>query len=97
MEPAVALERIVYLLDRSLAPTPKVRAFLRAREIVEEVGPERLAELHSTNSLKELPGIGDATGTVIAEALDGEVPSYLRSWRTPPSSPSARAARSAPP
>ncbi len=77
MEPAAALERIVYLLDRSLAATPKVRAFLRAREVVEEVGPERLAELHRTKSLQDLPGIGDATGTVIAEALDGEVPSYL--------------------
>ena len=77
MVPAAALERIVYLLDRSLAPTPKVRAFLRAREVVEEIGPERLAELHRTKSLKDLPGIGDATGTVIAEALDGEVPSYL--------------------
>ena len=30
MDPVEALDRIVYLLDRELAPAPKVKAFLRA-------------------------------------------------------------------
>lgn len=77
MDPVAALERIVYLLDRDLAPAPKVKAFLRAADIVRETPPEQLAELHREGRLQELPGIGDSTGRAIAEAMDGEVPSYL--------------------
>jgi putative hydrolase len=77
MDPRMALERIVYLLDRSLAPSPKVRAFQRAAELVAEMEPRELAELHASGRLQELPGIGDSTGKVIAEALDGQTPSYL--------------------
>jgi putative hydrolase len=78
VEPTAALNRIVYLLDRDLAPAPKVKAFVRAAEIVEQLGPDRLAEMHRLGKLKELPGIGDSTGTAIAEALDGQVPAYLQ-------------------
>jgi putative hydrolase len=78
MEPTAALDRIVYLLDRELAPAPKVKAFVRARDLVEEMDPEELRRLHDDNRLRELPGIGDSTGSVIAEALDGKEPAYLR-------------------
>jgi putative hydrolase len=77
MEPTAALDRIVYLLDRELAPAPKVKAFMRARELVEEMRPDELQKLHAENRLQELPGIGDSTGKVIAEALDGKEPAYL--------------------
>ncbi|MGE3619033.1 MAG: PHP domain-containing protein [Acidimicrobiia bacterium] len=60
-----------------LAPTPKVRAFQRAREVLDEVGDQRIGDLHAQGRLRDLPGIGDATGTVIADALDGRVPDYL--------------------
>src|SRR4051794_8277007 len=77
MEPTAALDRIVYLLDRELAPAPKVKAFARARDLVDEMDPDELRKLHAENRLKDLPGIGDSTGRVIAEALDGDVPAYL--------------------
>ena len=77
MDPSAALDRIVYLLDRQLAPAPKVKAFARARELVDEIDPAELRKLHAENRLQELPGIGDSTGRAIAEALDGQVPSYL--------------------
>lgn len=77
MDPVDALERIVYLLDRDLAPSPKVRAFLRAAEVVSELDPDELRSMHQSGRLQELPGIGESTGRVIAEALDGEVPAYL--------------------
>jgi putative hydrolase len=77
MDPVDALERITYLLDRDLSPAPKVKAFLRAAEVVREIGPEKLATLHREGRLQELPGIGDSTGRAIAEALDGDVPEYL--------------------
>src|SRR3954453_21436211 len=78
MEPTAALDRIVFLPDRELAPAPKVKAFVRARDLVDEMDPDELRRLHEENRLQELPGIGDSTGRVIAEALDGHEPAYLR-------------------
>ena len=77
MNPSDALDRIVYLLDRELAPAPKVKAFVRARDLVQEIDPDELRTLHAEGRLQELPGIGESTGRAIAEALDGDVPSYL--------------------
>lgn len=74
MHPREALERVVYLLDRSLADGNKVRAYQRAIDIVAEVGDEELARLHALGELTDLPGIGRSTGAVIADALDGKVP-----------------------
>lgn len=77
MAPVEALDRVVYLLDRTLAATPKVRAFLRAAEVARDQGEERLAELAAAGQLQELDGIGPSTGRVIEEALRGGVPAYL--------------------
>ncbi len=71
----------MYLLDRQLAPAPKVKAFQKARDLVNDMDPDELRALHEQGRLKDLPGIGDSTGAVIAEALDGKVPAYLASWR----------------
>ncbi|WP_436793109.1 PHP domain-containing protein [Actinospongicola halichondriae] len=77
MHPREALERVIYLLDRSLADGNKVRAYQRAIEIVDEVGDDELSALHERNALTELAGIGKSTGAVIAQALDGEVPKKI--------------------
>ena len=77
MRPADALDRIVYLLDRVLAEGQKVRAFARARDVVEATGDDEIARLHAAGKLTDLAGIGQTTAKVIAEALDGGVPSYL--------------------
>ncbi len=77
MDPLSALERVVHLLDRSLAPQPKVRAFQRAIDIVRSTEPGELEHLHRTGHLTDLPGIGSSTGSVIADALDGRPPRYL--------------------
>jgi putative hydrolase len=77
VHPAAALDRIVYLLDRDLAEGQKVRAFARARDVVEATDEGELAQLYAAGKLTDLAGIGPTTGTVIAEALDGQVPAYL--------------------
>jgi putative hydrolase len=75
--PAATLDRIAYLLDRSLAPSPKSRAFLKARDLVVELGDEEVARLVGDGRLRDLPGIGQSTGTVIEQVVRGEVPGYL--------------------
>ena len=77
MRPTEALDQIVYLLDRVLAESQKVRAFARARDVLEEVGDDEVERLHAAGKLTDLPGIGATTARVVAQALDGEVPDYL--------------------
>lgn len=77
MHPREALERVIYLLDRSLADGNKVRAYQRAIDIVDEVGDDELVALHERGALTELAGIGKSTGAVIAQALDGNVPKKI--------------------
>lgn len=77
IDPAAALDRVVYLLDRVLAPSPKVRAFLRAREVVTDLGDAEVRRLVGAGRLRDVPGIGTSTGAVITEAVRGEVPAYL--------------------
>jgi putative hydrolase len=77
VRPVDALDRTVYLLDRALAESRRVRAFLRARDVAEEVGDDELARRHAAGTLTDLNGIGPVTAQLIGEALDGGVPSYV--------------------
>ncbi len=72
-----ALRQATYYLDRELAPSQKVRAFLRAIDVVEGLEPGELEQRVAEGTITELEGIGSSTGSVIEAATRGESNTYL--------------------
>ncbi|MBW3579569.1 MAG: PHP domain-containing protein [Actinobacteria bacterium] len=77
MDPASALARIGYLLDRAHEPVHRARAYHRAAAVVAALPGEELSERARTGRLTDLEHIGPKTAAVITEALSGGVPAYL--------------------
>ena len=67
-----AIDRAIYLLDRSSAPTRKVRAFQRAAGILTELGPTEVERLVTTKSLAQIDGIGPSISSVVYDAMRAE-------------------------
>lgn len=73
-----ALRRAVYLLDRGLAPSAKVRAFNNAVEVIEGIEEAEIGERVRSGTLTALSGIGASTGQVIADAVAQRPSPYLQ-------------------
>jgi putative hydrolase len=77
MDPADALRRIAFLLEKSGAARYKSQAFRRAADVVAGVDATELAAMADAGTLTRLDGIGASTAKVVTEALAGGTPEYL--------------------
>ncbi|MEP7091815.1 MAG: PHP domain-containing protein, partial [Nocardioidaceae bacterium] len=76
-DPVATLRRIAFLLERRLADGYRIKAYRGAAATLLGVDPGELRSRSRAGTLRDLPGIGAKTSTIVEECLAGRVPAYL--------------------
>ncbi|MFV0532058.1 MAG: PHP domain-containing protein [Cumulibacter sp.] len=82
MTAEAALRRIAFLLERQMESTYRVEAFRSALKVVLGLPGDELSQRVDAGTLRELDGVGARTAEVIAQTVDGSVPTYLADLQT---------------
>jgi putative hydrolase len=77
VDAAEALDRIAYLLDRAREKPFRVRAYLRAAEVVRGLDADELAARVAAGTLTELEGLGVKTASLVEEVVTTGSTAYL--------------------
>ena len=76
-DPVADLRHIAFLLERSLEPTYRVRAFRNAADVVEAMPAGELDERVAAGTLTKVKGVGEKTARCVTESMAGTEPDYL--------------------
>lgn len=77
VDPATALQRITWLLERKRESTYRVEAFRKAAHAIAGIADDDLASRVDAGTLSAIPSVGKTTAEIIVEAVRGELPAYL--------------------
>jgi putative hydrolase len=82
LDPVAALRRIAFLLERRLADSYRIKAYRGAAATLLTQTPDEVRARADAGTLRQLPGIGAKTATIVEQCLAGEVPAYLTELET---------------
>ena len=77
VDPVAALRRIAFLLERRLADSYRIKAYRGAAATLLTLDAEEVRSRAAAGTLRDLPGVGAKTATIIEECVAGGVPAYL--------------------
>lgn len=78
VSPQDALRRTAFLLERRMESSYRIEAFRKALDVVLALQPGELEYRIQLGTLQKLDGIGKTTASLITEAAQGKLPTYLQ-------------------
>jgi putative hydrolase len=77
LDPVRVLRRIAFLLERRLADSYRIKAYRGAAAALLTCDPDEVRARASAGTLRDLPGVGAKTESVVVDCLAGRTPATL--------------------